>query len=206
MSAAPKLATLDATQAEAVMNPLRRRLLELLAQPDSATGVARKLGIPRQHVNYHLRELESAGLLEEVEKRIKGNCVERIVRSRARYYVIAPSALGALGPRPEEIQDKFSSAYLVAAAARAIDDMAWLRHKADEAGKTLATLTMESEVRFADPAARKAFAEELAAEFARLVAKYHDVEAKGGRTFRVMAASWPNVPPNARHPSLPEKP
>jgi len=199
MGAALKLQTLDTEQAAgAVLHPLRRRLLEALAQPDSASGLARKLGLARQQVNYHLRELESAGLVDEQEKRVKGNCIERIVRARARYFIIAPSALGGLGPRPEEMQDRYSSAYLVASAARAIDDLAWLRRKADDAGKSLATLTLESEVRFAGPAARKAFAEELAAEFARLAAKYHDAAARGGRAFRMMAACWPNVPPNAR--------
>ncbi len=202
MSAAPKLETLQTPQAAAaLMHPLRLRLLEALTTPDSASGLARKLSMPRQHVNYHLRELESAGLVEEVEKRVKGNCVERIVKARARYYVIAPSALGTLQPEPGQLHDQYSSAYLIAAAARAVDDLGWLRAKADASGKKLATLTLESEVRFKNPGARKAFAEELTAAFANLVAKYHDAESKDGRTFRVMSAVWPNVPPNSKEQS-----
>jgi DNA-binding transcriptional ArsR family regulator len=183
------------------MHPLRLRLLEALTEQNSASGLARKLSIPRQHVNYHLRELENAGLVEEVEKRVKGNCVERIVRAKARYYVVAPSTLGTLTPNPDDIRDHASSAYLVAAASRAIEEMGWLRAKADENGKKLATLTLESEVRFASPATRKAFADELATAFANLVAKYHDSESKDGRTFRLMSAVWPNVPPNSKEQS-----
>jgi len=198
MSAALSLQTLDSTEAAgAVMHPLRLRLLQALTEPDSASGLARKLGLPRQQVNYHLHELESAGLLREVEKRVKGNCVERIVQSTARYYVVAPSTLGTLGPAPGQLQDQFSSAYLVAAAARAIDDLNWLRKQADAAGKSLATLTVESEVRFADATSRKAFTEELTTAVARIVAKYHDTETKGGRAFRLMLGAWPQTPPQS---------
>ena len=45
----------------------RVRLLEELQRPDSAAGLSRRLGIPRQKLNYHLRELEEAGLVELVE-------------------------------------------------------------------------------------------------------------------------------------------
>ena len=51
------------------LSPLRRSLLERLREPASATRVAAELGIPRQRVNYHLRELERAGLVELVEER-----------------------------------------------------------------------------------------------------------------------------------------
>ena len=77
-----------------------------LGEPGSAAGLGRKLGLPRQRVNYHLRELEKEGLLEVVEERKKGNCVERIVRATARSYLISSEALGTLGSRPEEIQLK----------------------------------------------------------------------------------------------------
>jgi len=61
-------------------------------------GLARKLGLPRQRLNYHLRALEDAGLVELVEERRKGNCFERLLRATARSFVISPEALGVLGP------------------------------------------------------------------------------------------------------------
>ena len=48
----------DPAQAAALVDPARIALLELLSEPDSASGLARKLKLPRQQVNYHLRELE----------------------------------------------------------------------------------------------------------------------------------------------------
>ena len=176
------------------MQPLRARILEGLAEPSSAAAVARKLGVVRQKVNYHLQKLEEEGLVELVEERRKGNCVERIVRATARAYVVGAQALGRLAIDPAALQDKFSATYLVAVAAQAVHDISSLRIHADAAGKKIATLTLQSEVRFANAASRKAFAEELADTVARLVAKYHDEEAPQGRRFRMFVGAYPAPP------------
>ena len=180
--------------ARALMQPLRARILEGLAEPGSAAGVARKLGVVRQKVNYHLQKLEEEGLVELVEERRKGNCVERIVRATSRAYLVGAQALGRLAVDPAAAQDKFSSAYLVAVAANAVHDIASLRTHADAAGKKIATLTLQSEIRFANAASRKAFADELADTVARLVAKYHDEQAPHGRRFRVFLGAYPAPP------------
>ncbi|HJY26094.1 MAG TPA: helix-turn-helix domain-containing protein, partial [Actinomycetes bacterium] len=39
------------------LSPLRRRLLDELRSPTSATQVAATLGLSRQRINYHLRAL-----------------------------------------------------------------------------------------------------------------------------------------------------
>jgi DNA-binding transcriptional ArsR family regulator len=183
----------DPARAAALLDPLRLRLVEELREPDSASGLARKLGLPRQKLNYHLRALERAGYLEEVEQRRKGNCIERVLRARARTWVISPEVLGALGTDPAAVQDRFSSAYLVAVCARAIRDVAHLRKGARRAGKRLATMTLETEVRFASAVDRAAFAEELAETIAHLAAKYHDEKAPAGRRFRFFVGGHPTV-------------
>jgi DNA-binding transcriptional ArsR family regulator len=180
-------------QAGALLQPERIRIVEHLQQPDSASGIARKLGLKRQQVNYHVRQLEKEGLLELVEERKKGNCVERIVRATARTYLVGPQALGRLGCAAPETQDRLSATYLIAVAARTIRDLAWLRRGTDAEKKRLATLTLEASIRFATAADRNSFFEELTNELARLAAKYHNEEAEGGRVFRVMAASYPAV-------------
>jgi DNA-binding transcriptional ArsR family regulator len=183
----------SATAAEKLLKPDRLRMLELLAEPDSATGLARRLNIPRQTVNYHLRELEKEGFVELIEEKLKGNCMERFVRATARSYVISPLALGALGGDPGALRDKFSAAYLVSAAARAIRDVSILRSRADKAGKKVATLTVETDVRFADASARQEFAEELINTVARLAMKYHQEGAKDGRSFRFLVGGYPTI-------------
>jgi DNA-binding transcriptional ArsR family regulator len=177
--------------AAALLDPTRQQLLSHLREPDSASGLARRLRLPRQRINYHLRVLESAGLLELVEERRKGNCLERVVRATARAFVISPDALGALSPTAEMAADRLSGAYLIAAAGRAIRDVAALETRARKEGKRVATLTLEADVRFANAESRAKFAEELSDALARIAAKYHDDRAPGGRRFRLLAAVHP---------------
>jgi hypothetical protein len=47
-------------------------------------------------------------------------------------------------------------------------------------------------VRFKDAERRAAFVDELSSEIARLVARYHDDRAAGGRTFKVVVGSYPS--------------
>jgi DNA-binding transcriptional ArsR family regulator len=172
-------------KAGVLLQPGRLRLLQQLAEPDSAAGLARRLGVPRQKLNYHLRELERAGFLELLEERRKGNCMERVVRAVAREFLIAPHTGDGI------TADRFSAAYLASTAARLIRELASLCIRARRAGKRIATLTLETEIRFPSAASRAAFAEELTASIAQLAAKYHNERAEGGRRFRLIAASYP---------------
>lgn len=148
--------------------------------------------MPRQRLNYHLRELETEGLVELVEERRKGNCIERVLRSAAQAFVISPEALGPMGLQQLPHRDRFSAAYLVAAAVRIVREVAGLCQRANATGKRLATLTIETEVRFRTPEARGAFSEELAMAIAGLAAKYHCEQAEG-RTFRFVIGAYPAI-------------
>lgn len=193
MSALP--ASIDVIEeprrAQVLLHPARLRLLEQLAEPGSAAGLARRLGLPRQRVNYHLRELEAQRLVEVVEEKRRGNCVERVYRRTGGAYAISSAALGSLGTTPEAIQDRFSAAYQIALASQAIRDLGMLQEGARAAGKRLPTFALETEVRFASPGERHAFAEELSAAVAALVAKYHDEDDPDGRVFRFHLGAYP---------------
>ena len=181
----------EAERAVSVLHPLRLRILGELANAESASDLARRLDMPRQLVNYHLRQLERDGLVETVGERRKRNCTERLVRAVARSYMISPAAFGSLAAHPDHVEDRASSAYLVATAARLISEVSEQRAAAQRADKRTATLTIESEVRFATPAAQRQFAEEVTNVIAAVVAKYHDDETPGGRRFRLMVGSYP---------------
>lgn len=183
--------------AAALLGKDRNRILRELSTPDSASGVARRLGLPRQKVNYHLRELERVGLVRAVEERRKGNCTERIVEASASSYVISPQALGALGRDAGGERDWFSIAHLTRTAASVIHDLGVLASRAGAAGKRTATVTLETDVRFATPADRNAFAEELAGEISRLAAKY-DRKSPGARAYRIFAGAYPSTRKSAR--------
>ncbi len=180
--------------AAAVLEPTRLRLLGELREPGSAAALARRLNLPRQKINYHLRELEKAGLVRLVAERKKGNCVERMVQATASSYLIDPGILGPLAAEPERISDRLSSAYLVAVAAKAIRELAELRARADRAGKPVATLTLQVDVRFAAAGDRTAFAEELANAVAQLVREYHTPGGdEGGRLHRFFVGGYPAI-------------
>ncbi|HZS60029.1 MAG TPA: helix-turn-helix domain-containing protein [Gemmatimonadaceae bacterium] len=183
-------------QARSVLDPMRRELLDALAEPDSAAGLARRLGMPRQVITYHVRQLEAEGLVSFVAERRKRNCVERIVQATARSYVISPAALGPLGADPAHIdraEDQFSSTYLLAVASKLIRDVGTLRRRADASRKRLATMTAQADVRFASPADQHAFAAELTECLGRLAAKYHQPEASHGRSFSFVIAGHPTL-------------
>ena len=116
---------------------------------------------------------------------------ERVMRASAASYVISPAALGAAAPDPSRAPDRRSARWLIAVAARTVREVGELLAGATAAGKRLATLTLEGEVRFASAADRAAFAEELATTMTALVGKYHDDHAPQGRPHRMVVALHP---------------
>jgi DNA-binding transcriptional ArsR family regulator len=191
------LQVIQQPEAAAALRGTRRTLLAALAEPDSAAGLARRLGLPRQRLNYHLRALERCGMLECVEERRKGNCTERVLRATARSFVISPDALGALGPTLEAAQDRFSTSFVVAVAARTITEVSTLDARARAEQRRISTLTLDSEIRFASPESRAAFAKELSERIADLVAKYHDDVSPRGRRFRLVTIGHPRPDPTS---------
>jgi DNA-binding transcriptional ArsR family regulator len=184
-------------KASAVLDPTRLRILAGLREPDSAAGVARTLGLPRQRVGYHVRALEREGLLHLVGERRNRGTLERLLQATARSYVVSPEALGVLGATRAEVQDRFSAAYQVASIARTLRDLAILQTGAAKAGKKLPTLTLETEVRFASSEDQRAFAEELTSALSLLAARYHQAAAPQGRSFRFVLAGHPTLSADA---------
>ncbi len=190
----------DPASAAAALDPRRSRLLAALAEePASAASLAVRIGLPRQQVGHHLRALEEQGLVIEVGRRQHGGLTERVLAASAAAYVVSPAALGAAGADPSRVPDRLSAAYLVALAARAVREVGGLLRGATQAGKRLPTLSVDADVRFASPAARTAFATDLADAVRTLAARYHDESAPDGRTYRVVVLSHPRPPEGTDH-------
>lgn len=181
----------DPVAAAALIDPLRARILSSLAEPGSATTVAKALGLPRQQVNYHVRALEACGLLTLVEERPRRGVVERVVRATARSYVVSPAVLGDLAANPARLADRLSARYLVALASRTVREVGALVSGAERAGKQLATLAIDTEIRFADASQRAAFTAALADAVHSLAATYHDDAAPSGRWHRLVVTAYP---------------
>ena len=201
----------DPAAAEASLDPIRTRILRELAEPGSATQLAAKVGLPRQKVNYHLKALERHGLVELVEERRRGNVTERILRATAASYVISPTALASVAPDPRRFSDRFSGFWLLALAARMVQEMGQLISGAAAAKQKLATFAIDGEITFRSAADRAAFAEELGVAVTRLVDKYHsggpaapDLPAgspAAGRKHRLVVALYPSLKAPAPKPA-----
>jgi DNA-binding transcriptional ArsR family regulator len=178
----------DPAAAEVSLDPIRSRLLAELATPGSATMLAAVVGLPRQKVNYHLRTLEQHGLVHLVEERRKGNVTERMMQATAASYVISPAAMAAVAPDPARSPDRLSARWLLAVAARLVRDVGSLLTGATAAKQRVATFAMDGELRFAGPADRAAFADELATAVTGLINKYH---SENGRKHRLIVAVHP---------------
>jgi predicted ArsR family transcriptional regulator len=184
--------------AVAALDQMRSRILAELAEPGSASTVAATLGLPRQKVNYHLRLLEQHGLVELVEERPRRGLTERVVRATARAYVVAPPHVGRDAADPAG-GDRLSSRYLIALAARVVQEVTALTRRAEEAGRSLATLAIDTDICFADAADRAAFTRELSEAVTSLAARYHDETHAAGRWHRLVVAAHPRPRQEHRH-------
>ncbi len=151
----------------------------------------------RQKVNYHLRALEAHGLVNVAEKRTWGGLTERLLVATANSYVVSPDALGPVAVDPERTSDRLSASYLIALAARAVREVGDLFRQATNAAKRLATISIDTTIRFRTAEERATFSRELAAAVTQLVSRYHDESAPGGRIHRliVLAHPQPQAPP-----------
>lgn len=186
----------DPAAAAIVVEPIKSKILASLAEPASAATLAIRLRIPRQKVNYHLRSLEDYGLVRISEERLWGGLTERVMVASAASYVVSPAALGPVAADPERGTDRLSASYLIALGARIVREVSGLTRRAREARKALATLAIDTEVRFKSPADRAAFTKDLTEAVTTLVSRYHDETTPGGRAHRLVIVAHP-APPHA---------
>src|SRR5437899_9394869 len=181
----------DPAAATGALEPMGSRLPSELAAPASAATLAARIGLARQKVNYHLRALESHGLVQLARKRKWGGLTERLLVATAASYVVSPSAMGPVAIDPDREVDRLSASYLIALGARIVREVADLGRRAKKTGKRLATLAVDTEVRFRSPADRAAFSHELTEAIKKLVSKYHDESTPGGRVHRLVVVAHP---------------
>ena len=86
---------------------------------------------------------------------------------------------------------KYSPPGAFSLGARVVREVGDLVRRAREAGKGLATLALDTEVRFRSATDRAAFTSELTEAITKLVAKYHDESAPGGRAHRLVVVAHP---------------
>lgn len=181
----------DPAAAMVALEPVRSRLLSELSEPASAATLAGRLGIARQKVNYHLRALESHQLVREAETRQWGGLTERLLVATAGSYLVSPDAMGPVAIDPGRSRDRLSASYLIALAARIVREVKALLGRSEETDKRLPTLSIDTVIRFRSAADRAAFSKDLADAVTKLVSRYHDAAAPGGRAHRLVIVAHP---------------
>jgi DNA-binding transcriptional ArsR family regulator len=180
----------DPRAVQSLAQPARIAMLEALTEPLSAASLARVLGEPRQRVNYHLKELERAGLVRHAGERRKGNFVEQLYEAAARRFVVSPR----VGRSPESLEralrDHLSLANLVRLGERLQLDAAALLDRAAFDGGDVPSAALEAEVRFPSPEARSAFMTEYLQLIGPLLKKHG---AASGEPFRLATAIYPDL-------------
>jgi DNA-binding transcriptional ArsR family regulator len=169
-------------------HPLRVQILDALREPASAAAVARLVGQPRQNVNYHIRELEQAGLVRTTGERRSGNFVETLHQSVARSFIVAPQVAWADPRRMEALVEQHALHQLVLLGGRLQRDAAALLDRAAFDGEQIPSASIEAEVHFAGEEERSAFMRDYLKMLRELLDRYG---AREGAPYRAIIAAYP---------------
>lgn len=175
-------------QVQALAHPLRQAVIDRLREPDTAAGVARVLGRPRQQINYHLKELARCGLVEPAGERRKGNFIEQLYRTVARRFLISSRFAWDQDRLAALLRDRIALAQLADLGEQIQQDAAALIDAAMHEGTDAASATVVAEVRFDDEAARAGFLADYTDALRALLKKHG---SKTGTPFRVALAAYP---------------
>jgi DNA-binding transcriptional ArsR family regulator len=191
-------------RAAALLRPLRLSILRLAREPISASEMGTRLGLPRQRVNYHVRELARAGFLRRSGRRRRGNMIEQQYVVTARAWGLSPELLGGLGADWRRIEDTGSAAYLFALSAQMQADLARVMRAGNPAaGPPAATASLKSQFRFENAARREQFERALRQAVIEVIARHTspnlrpDGRPGSGRPFRLVLGLYPYSPEEA---------
>ena len=174
---------------DALNHPIRRQVLGALREADSAANVARLLGLPRQKVNYHMKELARAELVKEKGERRKGHLIEKLYEAVAGSFVISPRIAVDEEKRQRALNDQVSLRHLVMLGEQLQQDAIGLLDRAAFDEKQIASASVEAEVHFPDEASRTAFMQEYLQLLGPLLEKYG---SENGEKFKTLLSIYPD--------------
>jgi DNA-binding transcriptional ArsR family regulator len=178
----------DPEQVAALAHPLRVAILDALRTPDSAAGVARAIGDTRQKVNYHVKALLDAGLVQLVGERRTGNFVEQLYQAVASSFMVSARLACGGDRRVEALRSQLPLEHLVELGERIQHDAIGLLDRAAFDGEDIPSLSVEASVRFPDAASRNEFMREYAELLRPLLTKH---SSRTGDAFHVAVAVYP---------------
>lgn len=189
----------DFDRAYSLLHPVRRKMLELLSEPLSSAGIAHRLRLPRQKVNYHIKEMARAKLLIPAGRLRKRRFYEQCYVASAKAYVLSPELLGKLAADAGVTPDRFSAAHLLGLGAQMQMEVSRGLELATKSGKRIATLSLNCEMRFTSPEQRAEFTKALEKAIVDAIGRHtspyklKDGTAAPGRAFRLVLGCYPMV-------------
>lgn len=187
-------------QATALLKPQRLDILRRLDEPRTCPELAVYFDDTPQKIYYHIKALESAGLVEKVEeKRVRGT-VEGHYVAVARSYWLSPKLIGQIGGA-QPTRDQASLRVLLGLAEEVIEDAGRLGN-AGAAGTSVPSMSLAAHIYLPDARRRGQFLQEVQQIFQDLARKYGlpaaDIPTTDEQGFRLVLLCYPkpNPPPD----------
>jgi DNA-binding Lrp family transcriptional regulator len=165
----------DATAAAALLQPLRLDLVKRMGEPRTCPELAEALGVTTQQVNYHVKKLVEAGLVNRIDERRVRGTMEGIYQARAASYWLSSNLVGRLGNK-RAVQEA-GLTYMLSLAEDLQQDVAALAGTPEPAP----CLGVSLHVALADESRRAEFLEEVQALLKNLATKYGGGKSGGYR-------------------------
>lgn len=178
-----------AGQAGALLHPLRIEVLKKLAEPRSCPDLAKELEETSQKIYYHVKILESAGLVEKVDERRVRGIMEGLYRARAKSYWLSPSLVGKVGGT-DRARDQMSLGFVLSLAEEIQTDVARLGEKTGE-GHTIPSLGLSLQIELGGAEERARFLTDLQETLQGLAKKYGARGPTPGQEFQVSLVCYP---------------
>lgn len=183
----------DVDQAAALLKPQRIEMLKLMDHPRTCLELGKIFGETPQKINYHIKALQNAGLVEQVgERRVRGT-VEGSYQARARSYWLASDLVGQIGGAAMA-QDQVSLRHLLSLTEEMRGDIG---HLAQQVGREIPSLGLSLHVELDDESRRADFMADVQHMAQILAHKYgatagDDGDAQPSRPrFRLVLACYP---------------
>ena len=191
----------DLDRAYSLLHPVRRRILEMLSEPESSAGISHRLKLPRQKVNYHVKEMARTRLLLPAGRKRKRRFYEQCYVASAKAYVLSPELLGKLAADAGTMPDRLSAGHLLGLAAQMQKEV----NRAMDltpGGKKVATLSLNGEVRFTSAEQRAGFTRALEKAIVDVVGKHAHLSCIGRTRLQSVDRCQPTRPVVRSHRRL----
>src|SRR3954454_17283968 len=162
----------DVDQAAALLKPQRIEMLKLMDHPRTCLELGNMFGETPQKIYYHVKALQSAGLVEQVgERRVRGT-VEGSYQARAHSYWLASDLVGQIGGAAIA-QDQVSLRHLLSLTEEMRGDIG---HLAQKVGKEMPSLGVSLQVELDDESRRADFMADVQ-QMAQILARKYGATA-----------------------------